>query len=275
MAGATFGSSVAEFYEKSMVPMIFAPYAEVMARRVLPPAAGSVLETAAGTGVVTRQLAALLSPGVEIIATDLSGPMLDLAASVGTSRPVRWMQADAADLPFPAATFDAVVCQFGAMFFGDRVAAFAEARRVLRPGGAFHFSVWDRIEGNEFIRVANEAVGALRRADPPRFAERVPHGYHDFGAIARDLGLAGFREATFETVDGVSRAESPRAAATAYCRGTPLRGEIESRGLGLDEATDAVAAALADRFGTGPIEGKTRAHFVGVEAPDAATGGRA
>ena len=273
MSDATFGGSVAEFYERYMVPMIFAPYAEVMARGLPPRTSGSVLETAAGTGVVTRQLAALLPREVSIVATDLSQPMLNLAASIGTSRPVRWKQADATELPFSNATFDAVVCQFGAMFFSKKVAAFAEARRVLRPGGVFRFSVWDRIEENEFVHVVNGAVGRLFPGDPPPFAERTPHGYYEWRAITKDLELAGFRDVKFETVARTSKAESARAAAIAYCQGTPLRGEIESRGMRVEEATDAAERALVERFGAGPIEGEIRAHIVVTEAPIAATKG--
>ena len=267
MSDARFGGRVAEFYEKSMVPMIFAPYAEFMARGLLPRTSGSVLETAAGTGIVTRQLATLLPREVSIVATDLSQPMLNLAASIGTSRPVRWRQADATGLPFSNESFDAVVCQFGAMFFGKKVAAFAEARRVLRPGGAFRFSVWDRVEENEFIHVVNETMKAIFPSDPPLFAERTPHGYYDWRAITKDLELAGFRGAKLETVGRTSKAESARAAAVAYCQGTPLRGEIEARGMALEEATGAVERALAGRFGVGPIEGDIRAHFVDVAAP--------
>ena len=169
-----FSGSVAELYEKYMVPMIFATYAESMVRELPVRTSGSVLETAAGTGVVTRQLASMLPREVSIVASDLSQSMLNLAASIGTSRPVRWKQADATGLPLANASFDAVVCQFGVMFFGNKIAGFAESRRVLLPGGTFRFSVWDRAEENEFVLIVNETLRRIFPSDPPLFMERIP-----------------------------------------------------------------------------------------------------
>ena len=264
---AVFAGSVPELYDTQMVPLIFEPYADQLAQRAAALQPARVLETAAGTGVVTRALARALPARAEIVATDLNQPMLDRAASVGTQRPVRWQQADAMQLPFDAASFDLVVCQFGAMFFPDRPHAFGEARRVLRPGGVFLFDVWDRIEENDFADVVTNALAALFPADPPRFMARTPHGYHDRDLIARDLAAAGFSAApSIETVAARSRAASAGIAAIAYCQGTPLRGEIEARGASLGEATAAATAALAARFGSGPVDGKIQAHIVSIAA---------
>ena len=87
--------------------------------------------------------------------------MLDQAVAIGTKRPVEWRQADAMQLPFEDGAFDAVVCQFGVMFFPDKAKAFAEARRVLRAGGLLMFSVWDRIEENEFADTVTAALASL------------------------------------------------------------------------------------------------------------------
>src|SRR5688572_3462352 len=130
-----FAGSIPEIYDEYLVPLIFEPYAEDLAARLISRPVANVLELAAGTGVVTRRLAAVLRGDVSIVATDLNQPMLDRAARTGTARPVDWRQADALQLPFADASFDAVICQFGVMFFPDKVRAFAEARRVLRPGG--------------------------------------------------------------------------------------------------------------------------------------------
>ncbi|MGB8856690.1 MAG: class I SAM-dependent methyltransferase, partial [Burkholderiales bacterium] len=145
-----FAGSVPKLYEYYMVPLIFEPYALDLAGRLAMRRVARVLEIAAGTGVVTRRLASALPENVAIIATDLNQAMLDLAAQIGTQRPVEWRQADAMQLPFEDAAFDAVVCQFGAMFFPEKSKAYSEARRVLRPDGVFLFNVWDRIEENEF-----------------------------------------------------------------------------------------------------------------------------
>ena len=261
-----FAGSIPQLYERLLVPLIFQPYAEDLAARVALLRPSSVLEIAAGTGAVTRQLARALATDAKIVATDLNQAMLDQASAVGTARPVEWRQADAMQLPFPDETFDAVVCQFGVMFFPDRAKAFSEARRVLRPGGHFIFNTWDCIEENEFADVVTRALEGLFPNDPPRFFARTPHGYHDRSVIGRDVRGAGFGELpAFTTVTARSRAESARIAAIAHCEGTPLRSEIEQRSpSGLQHATDAAAQALAARFGSGAVEGKIQAHVVSV-----------
>ena len=261
-----FAGSIPQLYERLLVPLIFQPYAKDLAARVHLLRPSSVLEIAAGTGAVTRQLARELATDARIVATDLNQAMLDQAGAVGTSRPVEWRQADAMQLPFPGETFDVVVCQFGAMFFPDRAKAFSEARRVLRPGGHCIFNVWDRIEENEFADVVTRTLEELFPNDPPRFLARTPHGYHDRSVIDRDLRGGGFGEpAAFTTVTARSRAESARIPAIAYCEGTPLRSEIEQRSSsGLQRATDAAAEALTARFGSGAVDGKIQAHVVSV-----------
>jgi len=261
-----FAGSIPHVYDTYLVPLIFEPYAADLARRLSALSVSRVLEIAAGTGVLTRALAAALPADVEIVATDLNQAMIDHAAEVGTSRAVVWRQADAMQLPFADGSFDAVVCQFGAMFFPDKVAAFAETRRVLAPGGVFVFNVWDRIGENEFTDVVTTALESVFPTDPPRFMARLPHGYSDPQVIERDLAAAGFTAApVIETVSARSRAASPRIPAIAICQGTPLRNEIEARDAArLTEATDVAAEAIARRFGDGPVDGKIQAHVVVV-----------
>jgi SAM-dependent methyltransferase len=266
-ADSVFAGSIPQLYEQYLVPLIFEPYAADLARRAASRQPARVLEIAAGTGVVTRRLARALPADATIVASDLNQPMLDHAAATGTSRPVEWRQADASKLPFDDASFDVVVCQFGVMFFPDKARAHAEVKRVLRPGGAFLFNVWDRIEDNEFADVVTQALATRYAADPPRFLARIPHGYHDPARIAADLARGGFeRTPDIATLTEVSRAASPRLPAIACCQGTPLRGEIEARDpTGLGAATDIAMAALAKRFGPGAIEGRIQALVVTVE----------
>ncbi|HET9749544.1 MAG TPA: class I SAM-dependent methyltransferase, partial [Casimicrobiaceae bacterium] len=153
-----FAGAVPRLYETHLVPLIFTAYAEDMARRVASRRPRRVLELAAGTGVVTRALAKALGVDAALVATDLNEGMLNEAKSIATARPVTWRQADAMALPFDDGSFDAIVCQFGAMFFPDKAAAFREARRVLVPGGTLAFSVWDRIEDNEFADVVTTSL---------------------------------------------------------------------------------------------------------------------
>jgi len=255
-----FAGSIPEIYDRFMVPLIFEPYARDLAERLAKIAPRNVLETAAGTGVLTRAMLSKLPGGTRIVATDLNQPMLDRAASQSAGAQVEWRQADALALPFADQSFDAVACQFGAMFFPDRVKGFAEARRVLKPGGRFFLNVWDKIAENEFADVVTQALADVFPHDPPRFMARTPHGYYDQDQIRGDLKAAGFTDIMIDAVEHRSPAPSPREPAIAYCQGTPLRAEIEARGApGLQAATERAIEALARRFGNGAIEGKIRA----------------
>jgi SAM-dependent methyltransferase len=266
-ADKIFAGSIPKLYDTYLVPLIFEPYAADLAKRLGSRNLNRVLEIAAGTGVVTRALAAALPESVSIIATDLNQAMLDQASTVGTKRAVEWRQADAMQMPFPDETFDAVVCQFGAMFFPDKSKAFSEARRVLKPGGVFIFSVWDRISENEFADVIAAALESLFPLDPPRFLTRTPYGYYDRRAIELDLKNGGFAGSPqIETVTAQSRASSSRIPALAYCQGTPVRNEIETRDASrLDEATNVAGEAVAKQFGRDAVEGKIQALIITIE----------
>jgi ubiquinone/menaquinone biosynthesis C-methylase UbiE len=259
-----FAGSIPEIYDTLLVPLIFAAFAADLAQRTVALSPRSVLETAAGTGVLARALAPKLTPTAHYVVTDLNQPMLDYAAKRQPSgKRIEWRQADALELPFDDGSFDAVCCQFGVMFFPDRVAGYKEARRVLKPGGSFLFNAWDRIEKNELANIVTEALASLFPTDPPRFLARTPHGYSDTALIRDDLGKAGFSDITIATVEEVSRASSPSQAATAYCQGTPLRNEIEARDPGLlQAATDRAADAIASRYGGGPLACTIQAHVV-------------
>lgn len=266
-----FSSAIPRLYDEHFVPMLFDPYARDLIERVAARSPSRVLELAAGTGAVTRQLAARLPIDVPIVATDLNQPMLDRAAAVGTVRPVEWRRADAMALPFEDGTFDLVVCQFGAMFFPDRPRAYAEARRVLRPGGTFLFNVWDRLADNEISRAVMDELTELFPDNPPTFMDRIPHGYYDHAAIARDLAAGGFASPPdLVRVTLRTRAPSAAIAALALCQGTPMAHEILARDpRGLDPTTQAVAQRLQRRYGTGAIEGKMQAIVVTVTATGA------
>lgn len=258
---AAFTGSVPLTYETHLVPLIFEQYAEDIAKRLAARKPRRILEVACGTGVVTRAMVKAL-PGAAIVATDLNPAMIDQAKAV-TKGKVEWQQADALALPFPDASFDAVVCQFGVMFFPDRAKGYAEARRVLKPGGAFIFNVWDRIEANEFPDVITQALAKFFPKDPPRFLPRTPYGYYDRALIARDVAAAGFKPAQVDTVAMRAYASSPAEPAVGFCQGSPLRAEIEARDpKALKAATDAATAALAAKFGAGAIDGKIQAVVV-------------
>lgn len=266
-----FAGSIPKLYQEYLVPMIFEPYAVDLAQRLATALAtkpkAQVLELAAGTGAVTRHLASTLPSSAAITATDLNPGMLAIAQHIGTSRAVAWQHADALQLPFADGTFDAVVCQFGTMFFPDKGKAFSEARRVLKPGGVLLFNVWDCIEVNEFADTVMSALAVRYPSDPPGFMARTPHGYYDMEAIARDVKQGGFSATPqFHTVTARSQAASARIVAVAYCQGTPVSAEIEAREpAGMSLATDAAEKALIQRYGTGAVDGKIQGFVVSVE----------
>jgi ubiquinone/menaquinone biosynthesis C-methylase UbiE len=260
----TFAGSIPKLYDEYLVPLIFESYASDLAGRVAALFPKAVLEIAAGTGVVTRALARNLAGDFRYVVTDLNQPMLDHAAErQGPDDRIVWQQANALELPFDAGTFDVVLCQFGVMFFPDRMAGYREARRALKDGGSLLFNVWDRIEENEFADVATKAAAEVFPDDPPRFLARTPHGYNDVDVIREEVEAAGFSDVSIETVEATSTAPSPRHPAVAYTQGTPLRNEIEERDASLlEEVTDKAAAAIAHRHGHGSVSGKIQGHVV-------------
>jgi len=258
-----FTGSIPALYDRYLGPLLFEPFARDTARRVADLRPARVLETAAGTGIVTAALAGRLPATATLVATDLNQAMIDHAATKPALKRVELRQADAMALPFVNASFDVVVCQFGVMFFPDRVTGYREARRVLAPGGRFVLSVWGSLEHNPMTRVVVEAVAARYPQNPPRFLARTPHGHHDAGVIRRDLAAAGFGPVVVETVTLPSRAPSAEDAATGLCQGTPMRGEIEALDpSGLAATTEVATAALRSAYGTGAIEAPMQAVVV-------------
>lgn len=257
-----FAGSIPALYHRHLGPLLFEPYAADLADR-LKDVGGRLLETAAGTGIATRALDRAMGGDVFIVATDLNPAMLDQAVRVGGSPRISWRPADAQALPFDDGSFDAVACQFGAMFFPDKVAAFAQARRVLRRGGRMVFSVWDSLAENRMAAAVAEAVARMFPDDPPGFLSRMPYGYHDTDRLRRDLRDAGFDRVEVDTVSIVGRAPSPADPAIGLCQGSPLRGEIEARAPDrLAEVTQQAAWAVARLYGSGAVAGPMRAHVV-------------
>ena len=250
-------------YDELLVPATFQPYASELTTRIARHQSSDVLELAAGTGVLTRAIAALL-PDTQVTATDLNVAMVDVgSANVPAAR---WQQADATQLPFDDASFDLVACQFGVMFLPDRPAAYAGVARVLRPGGHFLFNTWGPLSTHEIETAVIAALAEVFPDDPPTFLARIPHGYHDAEQVRADLTTAGFDDIQIEKVELACRSASAAALARGYCRGTPLRAEIEARG-DLDATTQAVADVLENRLGSGEVVGRMAALVVEAARP--------
>jgi SAM-dependent methyltransferase len=262
-ASRVWAEDMSSAYDECLVPAVFRPYADDLASRVARHRPQVVLELAAGTGVLTEAMTASL-PGVHITATDLNVAMVDLgSAKVPTAT---WRQADAMQLPFDDASVDLVACQFGVMFFPDRPAAYAEVARVLRPGGHFLFNCWGPLATHDVETSVITALAESFPDDPPSFLARVPHGYHDPDLVTADLTAAGFGGVHIETVELECTGKTAADLARGYCRGTPLRAEIEARG-DLEATTRELTAALERRFGPGPVIGRMAALVVSAHTP--------
>jgi SAM-dependent methyltransferase len=263
---ASFTGSIPEDYDRGLGPVLFVDYAEDLARRVAALRPARVLETAAGTGIVTRRLRDLLPAEARLTATDLNPPMLAVArGKFGAAEQIAFQPADATALPFPDAAFDAVVCQFGVMFFPDKDAGFREARRVLAPGGRYLFNVWDALRHNPYGRIADEVAAMLFPADPPAFFS-VPHGTHRIDPIREALQEAGFGRIRVDVVPREKAIPDVAAFARAVVFGTPFLALIRERGGEPGQVMEAVLRGFRQEFGPDPGRMTLQAIVVEAEA---------
>ena len=245
-----FIGTIPEHYDRFLGPRLFSPFAEDLAARVAQRKPSSVLELAAGTGIVTRKLRDQLPVNCTLTASDLNQPMLDMAMSkFEDEENVVFQTADASQLIFDDAQFDCVVCQFGVMFFPDKQQSYEEVLRVLRPGGHYIFNVWGAWASNSFAEIAHNTVTGFFPDNPPGFY-RVPFSYHDLAAIAESMLRAGFANLVAEPVTIRASIPSILDLATGLVFGNPLHEEIISRDGDPDEICAAVADALERDLGT-------------------------
>lgn len=257
-----FSGSVPANYDRYMVPLLFRPYARLLAERAAELGPTTVLETAAGTGAVTGVLADAL-PNAEIVATDLNQAMLDVAATRVCAPNVRFREADALDLPFDNGSFDLVVCQFGVMFFPDKVAGNAEAHRVLRDGGYYLVAIWDEIERNPLSNLAHQTMQTLFPDNPPMFMKRGPFSYADTDRIRQDLADAGFTQARIDTVELMSKSPTAHDAAMGLTYGSPMGVELADYGSdAIDRTFEKFAADARSMEGPNGFEAPMSAHIV-------------
>jgi ubiquinone/menaquinone biosynthesis C-methylase UbiE len=243
-----FKHSTPALYDRYMGPLLFAPYARHVAKRVARLRPDRILETAAGTGIVTRAVNEAL-PSAEVVATDINPGVVEFAAQHFRSERVSFQAADAQHLPFDDESFDLVLCLFGIMFVPDKVRANEEARRVLRPGGRYVLLTFNRLDLNPVPKAAGEAVATLF-AEDPSYMERGPFSYTDAAVVEKDLRSAGFQTIELETVE-LSSLVSARDAACGIVLGSPFRAEIERLDpSALERGTAAVEHALQPWDGT-------------------------
>jgi ubiquinone/menaquinone biosynthesis C-methylase UbiE len=263
---ARFEGTIPELYDRHLGPVIFEPYAVDLARRVALHTDTPVLEIACGTGILTQQLRAHLPPSTLIVATDLNEAMLDYARTkLSGAKRIDWQQADAATLPFPSASFAAVVCQFGLMFVPDKPAAFREARRVLTEGGLLAFNVWGDLAHNPFGRIAHETIARFFPADPPNFYQ-VPFGFHDPDVLRHLLVTHGFGQVEMEQVTFEARSPSTESFAVGLVKGNPVSLAIQERGAAFEPIVEAVVAALTQEGGDHPFRSTMQALIITARA---------
>jgi SAM-dependent methyltransferase len=249
-------------YDRWLAPAMFSPFAIDLARRAARFAPRRLLEIAAGTGVLTRELVTAI-PAAQVTATDLNAAMVEFG-----SRRVplaTWQQADALSLPFDDQRFDLIICQFGVMFFPDKPAAFREMRRVLAPGGRLLFSTWGAVQTHGFAAALVDGLAQAFPADPPTFLVAVPHGYCDLSQIVTDLAAGGLECVSIVSVTLDGQANSAADVAAGFCTGTPLRMAIEARG-DLAASTAAIADHMTLRLGPGPVTVKMTAYIIEASA---------
>jgi ubiquinone/menaquinone biosynthesis C-methylase UbiE len=258
---AAFVGDIPGNYDRYLRTVFFQGFAEDLARRLTLKPGMRVLETACGTGIVTRQLLDRMRGHGTLVATDLNGAMIDHARRQVSAEPgiVEWQTADATKLPFPDGSFDAVVCQFGLMFFPDKGAGIREAFRVLKPGGRYLFNVWDTMARNAFGRITHETVASFFPTDPPSFYT-VPFSLHDPEPTRALLEAAGFGQIAWTHLETTGTSPSAAEASIGLIEGNPILGAImERRPEALGEIKRAVAARITAELGDSPVRAPLRA----------------
>jgi SAM-dependent methyltransferase len=240
------GNSIPENYDRGLGPVLFAEFGDRISRRAASYEPRRVLETAAGTGIVTQALRDLLPVGASLTATDLNAPMMEVAkAKFKTGEQIEFATVDATELPFANAAFDVVVCQFGVMFFPDKNKSYREARRVLAAGGRYLFNVFDSLAFNPCPRVVAELLASTFKIDPPPFLS-VPYGYSSIDAIVASLRGADFRDVRIDIMNVDRRVDDLPAFAAAFVLGSPMADQIRARGRDPLELVAPVESALRD-----------------------------
>jgi len=257
---AAFTGSIPENYDRYLGPVLFEPYAKDLVARLNISDDASVLELACGTGIVTRQLFETRSSRVKIVATDLNEAMFNYGRDkFGSETSVEWKQADATELPFADQSFDAVVCQFGLMFFPDKKQAVSETYRVLKSGGTFLFNVWDAIEQNDLPHTAHEVIGKFFLDNPPDFYQ-IPFSFHDPATIRSLLSAAGFRDIQLTPLPLAAIAVSALDVAKGLIHGNPIITAIRERDeSSIPEIEAALTAAIAAKYGVAPVQARMQA----------------
>ncbi|MEO6132848.1 MAG: class I SAM-dependent methyltransferase [Saprospiraceae bacterium] len=262
MSQTIFTGSIPHHYDHYLGPMFFEPYAVEVAGRVETTGIKTAMEIGCGTGRVTRQLRKVLQEHVKLIASDISSDMMELAKENLKGKNIDWQIINAAELPFEDKSIDLIVCCFAYMFVEDRKKAFSEAFRILKPGGQFIFTTWDKLEYNEASNVFRRIVKPYL-PDPLPASYRLPFSFNDHDEIYEMLKFAGFTNRKIESVEKLSICSSAHEAATGLARGGSLYHEIMNRNPAwIEEISETLEKELSEKFGNEPMVAKMRAVVV-------------
>ena len=248
-----FSGSIPHHYDECLGPIFFEPYAIEVSKHIDPSSVHLALELACGTGRVTRHLRNVIPAEAKLIASDISPDMLAVAKEKLQSLSIEWRIIDARELPFDNSCIDVVVCCFGYMFVPDKLKAFLEAYRVLKPGGMLLFSTWDKLELNAasyvYRRVARKYL-----EDPLPETYNLPFSMNDEKELKKSLQQAGFSRVSIERVDKVSVSSSAKDAANGLTLGGSIYNEIMKRNPAwIDEIKATVEEELSKKFGIAPM----------------------
>jgi ubiquinone/menaquinone biosynthesis C-methylase UbiE len=265
-ADANFSGQVPEAYDRDMGPPIFESYAVELANRIPITPGMRVLEIAAGTGRVTRHILDRLPADAKFTVSDLHLDMLEIAKLKLKDDRIDWQEADALELPFPDSSFDLAICQFGTMFYKDKVAGHKEAHRVLKPGGTYMITTWCSHDENPWAGLIHKRVTEAFPDDPPTFMTK-PFSYCNWTEMAQDLAQAGFTESSVETIKHELVVEDVDKLAKGVLLGSPMAGMVHERGGDVD----AIAAIIADEYrahgGSNPFRSTKSALIVTAKKP--------
>ena len=269
MSSITFSATIARTYDEVQGPIYFEPYAIETAARVAKLNPQKVLETACGTGRVTNHLRQVLSPHASLIATDISTDMMDIAKEkLASVENITWMEADALHLPFDDEGFDVVVCQFGAMFFPDKEKGFNEAWRVLKSGGTYILTTWEKLDKNEIPAAGRKVMREFFDNSPPANMN-LAFGMNDKEEIRNLLSACRFSNIQMENVVKDSIAESASDLARAIVEGSLIRNFImEKDPSALPVLKEKTEIAIREKCGDHPVRGKMEAIYIIAQKED-------
>ncbi|MCH5598567.1 class I SAM-dependent methyltransferase [Niabella ginsengisoli] len=239
-------------YDRFFGPLFFEPYAIEVVKRIDPALVSIVLELATGTGRVTRHIRDRISTKAKLIASDISEDMLSVAKKKLRKLDIDWQHIDAQQLPFSDNSLDLIVCCFGYMFVPDKPKAFAEAYRVLKPGGQLLFTTWDKLENNG-ASYTSRSIAKKYLDEPLPKSYNLATSMHDESVIEALLRDAGFEKISIEKVELFATSRTAKEAANGLVAGDIYEDIKKRNPAWIEEIKIKLEKELAEKFGAAPM----------------------